>query len=92
MTISFAIAIYFIIWWLTLFAVLPFGLRTQDDSGDVVPGTPSSAPSKPRLGRIFLINTLVSAVIFACFWTALAQGWLDPETFPLSLPIVVPKA
>ena len=24
-------AIYFIIWWMVLFAMLPFGLRTQDD-------------------------------------------------------------
>ncbi len=92
MTPTFGLAIYFIMWWLTLFAVLPFGLRTQQDQGDVVPGTPESAPAKPRLARIFLINTAVSGVLFACFWVALMQGWLDPETFPLALPVDVPKA
>ena len=60
MSLTLGIATYFIIWWTTLFAVLPFGLRTQGEDGNVVPGTPESAPAKPRLGRIFLINTAVS--------------------------------
>lgn len=32
-----ALAIYIFIWWITLFAVLPFGVRTQDEAGEVVP-------------------------------------------------------
>jgi len=40
MSVSFAIAIYFIIWWTVLFAVLPIGVRTQAEDGAVVPGTP----------------------------------------------------
>ena len=34
MSVSFAIAIYFIIWWTVLFAVLPIGVRTQGEDGD----------------------------------------------------------
>ena len=41
-----AVAIYIFIWWIVLFAVLPFGVRTQDEAGSVVPGTPGSAPAK----------------------------------------------
>ncbi len=55
-----AVAIYIFIWWIVLFAVLPFGVRTQDEEGSVVPGTPGSAPAKVRIVRIFLINTLVA--------------------------------
>ncbi|MCB1519891.1 MAG: DUF1467 family protein [Hyphomicrobiaceae bacterium] len=91
MTLTFGLAIYFIIWWLTLFAVLPFGLRTQDEQGDVVPGTPGSAPAAPRLVRVFLINTVVASIVFFLFWLGVTQGWLDPETFPLGLPIDVPR-
>lgn len=91
MSLTFGIAIYFIMWWLTLFMVLPFGLRTQAEQGDVIPGTPESAPSRPRLGRIFLVNTAIASVFFAIFWLGVTQGWLDPETFPLALPIDVPK-
>ena len=52
MSLSFAIAIYLIIWWTVLFAVLPIGVRTQGEDGVVVPGTPESAPTAPRLLRV----------------------------------------
>ncbi len=87
MSFTFGAAIYLIIWWLTLFAVLPFGLRTQAEDGDIVPGTHESAPSRPRIGRVFLVNTLVATIAFFIFWLGVTQGWLDPETFPLQLPL-----
>jgi predicted secreted protein len=64
MSPTLAIATYFVIWWTTLFAVLPIGLRTQEEHGEVVPGTPESAPQKARIGRLFLINTAVATVVF----------------------------
>ena len=39
MTLSFALAIYAIIWWIVLFAMLPIGVRTQEEEGEVAPGT-----------------------------------------------------
>lgn len=87
MSVTLGLAIYFIMWWLTLFAVLPFGLRTQDEAGDIVPGTPESAPARPRILRVFVLNTLIASVAFFIFWLGVTQGWLDPETFPLQLPI-----
>ena len=42
-----AAAIYFIIWWTVLFAVLPFGVRSQGESGTVIPGTDPGAPVVP---------------------------------------------
>ena len=87
MSLTLGLAIYFIMWWLTLFAVLPFGLRTQDEAGDIVPGTPESAPARPRILRVFLLNTLVASLAVFIFWLGVTQGWLNPETFPLQLPI-----
>jgi predicted secreted protein len=81
MSLSFAIAIYFIIWWLVLFAVLPFGVRTQDEAGSVVPGTPESAPARPDLARLFLINTVVAAVVFAAVWAVITFELIDTDTF-----------
>ena len=77
-----AVAIYIFIWWITLFAVLPFGVHTQDEAGSVVPGTPGSAPAKVRLVRIFLINTLVASVVFALVYAAIVYKLVNPETFP----------
>jgi predicted secreted protein len=71
MSITLAIAIYLVIWWTVLFAVLPIGVRTQGEDGVVVPGTPASAPTKPRLLRVVVITTLVSCVVFAALWALL---------------------
>jgi predicted secreted protein len=77
-----AVAIFIFIWWITLFAVLPFGVRTQDEEGSVVPGTPGSAPAKPRILRIFVINTLVAAVVFGFVYAIIEFKLISPESFP----------
>jgi len=68
MTVAGGIALYFIIWWTVLFAVLPFGVRSQAEEGEVVPGTEPGAPVLPGLLRKALATSLVSAVIFAGIW------------------------
>ena len=65
MPITTAIAIFFLIWWVVLFAVLPWGIRSQHEHGDIVPGTDPGAPAIPNLKRKLLWTTLVSVVIFA---------------------------
>lgn len=79
MSLTLGLALYFVIWWTVLFAVLPVGLRTQQEEGEVVPGTPASAPARPRLLRIFLINTLVATVVFAMVWAAIAYKLVTIE-------------
>ena len=58
-------AIYYIVWWLTLFTVLPFGNRAQHEAGEVVHGTEASAPVAPSIQRKFIITTLISLVAFS---------------------------
>lgn len=65
------IALYFVVWWIVLFAVLPFGVHTQGEAGDVVPGTPESAPRRFALGRVAVINTLVATVVFLGIWVVI---------------------
>ncbi|MCX5493168.1 DUF1467 family protein [Kaistia dalseonensis] len=73
------IAIYFIIWWLVIFMILPFGIRTQADEGDVTLGTAHSAPIRPMLVRKAIITSVVSAVLLFAFWYSYAVlGW-TPE-------------
>ncbi len=68
MPVTTAIATFFLIWWVVLFAVLPWGVRSQHEGGEVVPGTDPGAPTIPRLGRKLIWTTIVSAVIFAAFY------------------------
>ncbi|HWB43814.1 MAG TPA: DUF1467 family protein [Hyphomicrobiaceae bacterium] len=79
MSIPFAIAIYIVIWWTVLFAVLPIGVRTQEEDGSTVPGTPESAPARTRLLRIALLTTAISLVLFAAGWAAVYFGYFDPD-------------
>ena len=83
MSTPLSIALYFVIWWITLFACLPLGVRTQDEAGEVVPGTPSSAPAKPRLLRVFAINTVVATAVFAVVWLAVAYKVIDVQAINL---------
>ncbi|ALA18898.1 MULTISPECIES: DUF1467 family protein [Chelatococcus] len=72
MTIATWLALYFIIWWTVLFAVLPFGVRSQVESGEVTSGTEPGAPARPQLLRKVLATTVVSAIVLALVKVALA--------------------
>ncbi len=39
-----AVAIYFVLWWVTLFLTLPFGVRSQHEEDGAAPGTDPGAP------------------------------------------------
>jgi predicted secreted protein len=80
-----AVAIYFLIWWITLFAILPWGVRSQEESGDVVPGTDPGAPGLPRLVRKLLWTTLVASVLFALCWAIYKYKLITLEDFPAVL-------
>jgi predicted secreted protein len=77
MSVTFAVAIYLVIWWTVLFAVLPIGVRTQGEDGAVVPGTPESAPAAPRLLRVVILTTAISALVFAGLWLLVAYRVID---------------
>ena len=77
MSVTFGIAIYLVIWWTVLFAVLPIGVRTQGEDGAIVPGTPESAPAAPRLLRVVILTTAISALVFAGLWALVTYGVID---------------
>jgi predicted secreted protein len=65
MRASVAVATFFCMWFITLFVVLPFFAHTQDEVGDIVPGTPASAPHKFNFFKVFWVNTAVTILAFA---------------------------
>ncbi len=76
MSLTTGFAIYFILWWLALFVVLPWGIRSQQESGDVSPGTDPGAPALPRLIAKLLWTTAVSAVAFAALYVIYVNKWV----------------
>jgi predicted secreted protein len=78
MRLTSAIAIYFIIWWVVLFAVLPWGIKNAHDAGvEVEPGHDAGAPVNPALGIKVIVTTLVASVVFAALYAAIALGLFD---------------
>lgn len=59
-----AVAVFFIIWWLCLFAVLPFGVRSRNEGDEAPPGADPGAPTQPNLVRSAIATTLLAAIIF----------------------------
>ncbi len=86
MSIGTAIALYFLFWWLCLFAVLPFGVRSQLESGKVERGTEPGAPQKAHIGRKLSINSLVAAVVFAIYWFVTVRLGYSIDSIPSPFP------
>ncbi|ACB95410.1 DUF1467 family protein [Beijerinckia indica] len=62
--IATACAIFFTIWFIALFAVLPFGVRSQHETGDVVPGTDPGAPVALHFWSKIFWTTVLACVVF----------------------------
>ena len=74
MTITAAIVLFAVIWFLALFVALPIGLRTQDEAGEVAPGTPASAPEVHHLKRKFFWVTVATVAIWLPLCAFIAWG------------------
>lgn len=78
-----AIAIYFIIWWVCLFVVLPFGVKNAHEAGEAVEqGNEHGAPVRPMLWRKVLATTVLSAVVFALIWGQVTYRWIGFDDIP----------
>jgi predicted secreted protein len=65
MSITSAIVLYAILWFLTMFIVLPIRMKTQGETGEVVPGTHSSAPSDVQMWAKVKLVTVIATVVWA---------------------------
>ena len=84
MNTTLAVAIYFILWWTVLFAVLPWGVRSHREAGQGVPeGSDPGAPVVPQLIKKALATTLISAMLFAAGWGAWRAGWVSLDRIPM---------
>jgi predicted secreted protein len=66
-----AVAAYVVIWWIAIFAVLPFGARLSDE-GDL--GRAAGAPANPRLKLKVVVTSLIAAVLWLALYWAVTHG------------------
>lgn len=64
MNVVTGLVLYAIIWFMTLFVILPMRLQSQDEAGERVAGTHGSAPVDPQLRRRFIITSGVAAAVW----------------------------
>lgn len=60
MSITSAIVLFAVIWFMVLFIVLPLRLKTQGDVGEIVPGTHAGAPADAQLGKRVKVTTMIA--------------------------------
>ena len=82
MTVAFGVAIYFVIWWIVLFAMLPIGVRTQEEEGEVAPGTVASAPHLPKLLPKMLATTVIASIVFAGVYAIVVHHAITLDDIP----------
>lgn len=83
MSLPTSLAVYFTIWWIVLFAILPIGVQSYAEAGiKVTDGGDPGAPVNPNLKRKFITTSWVSAILFGLLWSAFHFHWLTWEMLP----------
>ena len=73
-----AIIVYICIWWIVFFSVLPIGIKSQSiEFKDDFQGNDPGAPKNPRIGKKFLITTLITSIIFAVIYYLVINDYLN---------------
>ena len=83
MTLATGIAVYFIVWWVSLFMVLPFGVRNAHEAGEAVEqGNEKGAPVSPMLLKKVLATTVLAGGLFMLIWGQMTYSWIKFDDLP----------
>ena len=86
MSITSAIVLFCVIWALVFFLVLPWGQVSQIEAGEIVPGTPASAPTDAMVRKKLLITTLISIVVYVIVFCTIYFRWLTIDDLTFMTP------
>jgi predicted secreted protein len=64
LTVFGASALYFVVWWTLLFAILPIRNQAETRPEHIVPGQDPGAPAAPRLREKAIWTTLLTGFVF----------------------------
>ena len=83
MSITSAIVLFCVIWAIVFYMVNPLWQTSQSEDGEVVPGTPGSAPVDPMLRKKVFVTTVIATVLFVLAYATIEFGWitLDDVSF-----------
>lgn len=75
-----AFVIWLILWWLTLFIILPIGIRGQAEEGEIVEGSEPGAPHKLDIKRKFVQTTIITSGLWVIACGVILSGVVSWET------------
>ena len=82
MGITGSIIVYVCIWWIVFFSVLPVGIQSNKEVfREKIEGMDPGAPKNPRIGRKFLITTLITTIIFVVIYYLVEIDLLNLRKF-----------
>ncbi|THD76406.1 DUF1467 family protein [Thalassobius vesicularis] len=77
MTITSALVLFAVIWFMTFLIVIPIRLQTQGDVGKIVPGTQAGAPEHHNLKKKAMITTAITVVLWCVISGIILSGWIS---------------
>ena len=78
MGITGSIIVYVLIWWIIFFSVLPVGIQSNKEKfKEKIEGVDPGAPINPKIGKKFLITTLITSIIFIVIYYLVETNLLN---------------
>lgn len=82
MSITSSIVMFCCIWAVIFFMILPQGVVSQHQDGEIVPGSPASAPSDAQIVKKMIRTTIIAVIAFAALWTIIEFHVVTLDDFP----------
>lgn len=77
MNLTGGIVLFAVIWFMVFFVVLPIRFQSQEEAGEVVPGTPRSAPADAQIGRKARLTTFIAVPIWGVLAFIILSGMVS---------------
>ena len=82
MSITGSIIVYVMIWWVIFFSVLPLGIKSNKEVfNESIEGTDPGAPKNPKIGKKFLITTIITSILFIIIYYTVELGFFNLRNF-----------
>ena len=82
MGITGSIIVYVMIWWVVFFSILPIGIQSNKEIfKDSLEGSDPGAPKNPKIGKKFLITTIITSILFIVIYYGVNKNVFNLRNF-----------
>lgn len=86
MTITGAIVLFTVFWFLALYMILPLFVRSQEEAGEVEPGTSAGAPDEAMMKKKLIWTTIAASVMWVIAFAIIEGGLISIEDISFLTP------